>query len=143
MLAASPLKVIRMIVVFYDDLCHVCRREINLYQRFAPNAPIEWRPLSQDRAVIQAMGITHTEALMTLHAQDAQGQWHLGVDAFVLIWQQFKYGAWFAACLRAPIIYPCLKWGYQRFAKRRFERLSHCQLAQQQEQEQKQKNTDK
>ena len=49
--------------------------------------------------------------------------------AFILIWSQLKYWNILAVIVKLPIINQFTKLIYNYFAKYRFNKLSHCQLA--------------
>ncbi len=62
--------------------------------------------------------------------QKIKREMHIGVDAFILIWNELSIGWRFLSVLAGlPIIRPILGWVYRRFASYRFARLEHCQIA--------------
>ncbi len=126
-----------MISVFYDGKCGLCRREIEHYQRITPDAVFEWVDITVDASAIQKLGVPYADGLKLLHAQDSQGKLHVGVDAFVLIWQQIPHWRIVAIIVASPFIRPIANSAYRRFAAWRFNRLSHCQIADQSEEKRK------
>ena len=119
-----------MIKVYFDGKCGLCSKEIRYYQKIAPSAVFSWCDIAHDPAPLAPLGIGQAEALRLLHAEDDEGQLHIGVAAFILIWKQLHSG-WrlLAALAGLPIIKPLLEGVYRRFATYRFARLSHCQIA--------------
>ena len=118
-----------MITVFYDGKCGLCRREIEHYKRIAPAGVFEWVDITVDNSATQKLGISYADGLKLLHAQDLQGKLHIGVDAFLLIWQQIPRWRIVATIVSFPIIRPVATMAYRAFAAWRFNRLSHCQIA--------------
>jgi predicted DCC family thiol-disulfide oxidoreductase YuxK len=118
-----------MITVFYDGKCGLCRREIDHYKHIAPQDVFEWVDITVDASAIQKLGISYADGLKLLHAQDAQGKLHVGVDAFILIWRQIPRWQVLAIIVGAGFIRPIANFAYQAFAAWRFNRLAHCQIA--------------
>ena len=118
-----------MISVFYDGKCGLCRREIDHYKRIAPVGVFDWVDITVDTSVTQKLGISYADGLKLLHAQDSQEKLHVGVDAFILIWQQIPRWRILAIIVGAGFIRPIANFAYQAFATWRFNRLAHCQIA--------------
>ena len=118
-----------MITVFYDGKCGLCRREIEHYKHIAPEGIFIWQDITSDASTLESLGIVYADGLKLLHAQDAQGKIHIGVDSFLLIWQQIPRWGILAKIVAAPLILPLVNIIYHRFAAWRFKRLSHCQIA--------------
>ncbi|KUJ71497.1 thiol-disulfide oxidoreductase DCC family protein [Thiomicrospira sp. WB1] len=119
-----------MIKVFYDGKCGMCSKEIRHYQAVAPGGVFDWvdiTTLSLRR--LDDEGLDRVEGLKHLHAKDEAGQMLTGVDAFLLIWQELARWRLFAKIIRLPGIYALTKRIYRLFARWRFHRLSHCQMA--------------
>jgi predicted DCC family thiol-disulfide oxidoreductase YuxK len=70
-----------------------------------------------------------------LHAKDHNGQMHMGIDALLLIWKQLKRWHILAIVVGLPIIHQIADVSYRAFAKWRFKRFAHCQLAAKKEEE--------
>lgn len=116
-----------MITVYYDGICHLCAREIAYYQRIAPPGLFDWQDIARNAAPLMDLGITQAEALELLHARDDEGRLHVGVAAFLLIWQQLPRWRVLAAVIGVPPLRWLAEQAYRRFASWRFARLSHCQ----------------
>jgi predicted DCC family thiol-disulfide oxidoreductase YuxK len=54
---------------------------------------------------------------------------HVGVDAFLLIWQQIPRWRMLGVLVGLPLVRRFANTAYHAFATWRFKRLSHCQLA--------------
>jgi len=118
-----------MIRVFYDGKCGLCRREIEHYKRIAPVGVFDWVDITVDASSLEKLSIAYADGLKLLHAQDAQGKLHVGVDAFILIWRQIPRWRVLASIVGAGFIRPVANIAYRAFAAWRFNRLSHCQIA--------------
>ena len=117
-----------MITVFYDGKCGLCSKEINYYKKIAPPNVFDWQDITQSSEKLTSAGITLEEGLKNLHAMDNNGQFHVGVEAFVLIWQQLDRWRTLAFFISLPMIHQTAKVAYKIFATWRFKRLSHCQI---------------
>jgi predicted DCC family thiol-disulfide oxidoreductase YuxK len=118
-----------MITVFYDGKCGLCRREIEHYKHVAPQGVFIWQDITIDAFALENLSITYADGLRLLHAQDAQGKMHVGVDAFLLIWRQIPRWRMLGALVSLPVVRRAANTAYHAFATWRFKRLSHCQLA--------------
>ncbi|MEO0444237.1 MAG: DUF393 domain-containing protein [Pseudomonadota bacterium] len=123
-----------MITVFYDGKCGLCAKEINHYRKIAPKGIFIWQDITESTDALATAGITLSQGLKLLHTKDQNGELHIGVDAFILIWQQLKRWRYLAFFVSLPIIRPLANSAYRAFANWRFKRLAHCQLAAEQDQ---------
>ncbi|WP_033069518.1 thiol-disulfide oxidoreductase DCC family protein [Thalassospira australica] len=118
-----------MITVFYDGKCGLCSREINHYRKIASEGIFDWRDVTEHANDLEKQGVSVADGLQQLHAKDASGQLHVGVDAFILIWRQLRRWRLLGAIVALPIIHQIAHVVYRAFGKWRFKRLTHCQLA--------------
>jgi|TARA_B110000977_G_scaffold183669_1_gene246537 predicted DCC family thiol-disulfide oxidoreductase YuxK len=118
-----------MIKIFYDGKCGLCSKEINYYIKIAPKNVFDWFDIASNPSNLKHIQVSQHDALMFLHAQDKSLNLKIGVDAFILIWSQLKYWNILAVIVKLPIINQFTKLIYNYFAKYRFNKLSHCQLA--------------
>ncbi len=118
-----------MIEVFYDGKCGVCAKEIAYYRRIAPVGVFAWMDIATDPKPLDVHGISQIDALRRLHVLDDEGNWHIGVDAFVMMWQQLGYWRWLGWFVGLPIVRQIAGAAYNRFADYRFAKLAHCAIA--------------
>jgi predicted DCC family thiol-disulfide oxidoreductase YuxK len=118
-----------MITVFYDGKCGLCSKEINHYKTVASKGIFDWQDVTISTEKLDAHNITLVDALKFLHALDANNKQHVGVDAFILIWKQLKRWHILAYIVALPIIRQIAQYLYKAFAKWRFKKLDHCQVA--------------
>ena len=117
-----------MISVYFDGKCGLCSKEIKYYQRIAPNNIFDWKDIAAEAKHLDPLGVSQEDALRRLHAQDADGKLHQGVDAFLLIWRQLPRWRLLAFLVSLPIIRQLSSVAYNRFADYRFAKLPHCQV---------------
>ncbi|WFS04598.1 thiol-disulfide oxidoreductase DCC family protein [Rhizobium tumorigenes] len=118
-----------MIKIFYDGACGMCSREINHYRKVAPAGVFDWVDVMKDETALQNENVSLADALMELHGKDDNGRMHVGVDAFLLIWRHIPRWRIAAKIASFPPINAALRAIYPIFAKWRFARLAHCQVA--------------
>ena len=117
-----------MITVFYDGKCGLCRREISHYMRIAPSGVFNWRDITVDASPLEQLGVSYADGLRLLHATDKNGDLHIGVDAFLLIWREIPRWRILAMIVALPPIRILANCVYKRFANWRFKRLAHCKI---------------
>ena len=117
-----------MISVFYDDKCSLCSGEINFYKKLAPQAPLKWLGISSSSIELKNAKVKRVDALMFLHVRDNDGMFHVGVDAFILIWRNLPYFKYINYFILLPGVYYLANLIYEKFAKYRFKNLEHCQI---------------
>ena len=118
-----------MIKVFYDGKCKLCSREVKYYKKIAPAGIFNWYDINQYAEELNKDGISLVTGLRWLHAKDENGKFHIGADAFILIWSKLERWHFLAKFTKLPIIHSIANLMYRSFAKWRFNRLQHCQIA--------------
>lgn len=116
------------VIVYYDGKCGLCSSEIAYYRRIAAKGKFVWLDIARDPAPLERLGITQMDALRRLHACDEDGSINIGVDAFILIWQQLPRWKLLAVIVNLPLCRQLAEQLYNRFADYRFARLPHCQV---------------
>lgn len=101
---------------FYNGACPICRTEIRHYQGLEDAGRLGWRNLADDPGALSAHGISAEDAVRRLHALDAEGRLHSGVDAFLLIWRNLGRYRWLAAIVGSRPIRPLADFIYERLA---------------------------
>lgn len=109
--------------VFFDGGCPSCAREIAHYRRVAPGETIHWVNADADDTTLARFGVGRNAAMRQLHAIDEAGNWHIGVPAFLAIWQRIPRYRWAAVLVRALRLTGPMQRLYARWAERRFTRL--------------------
>ncbi|MTI44102.1 putative DCC family thiol-disulfide oxidoreductase YuxK [Roseibium hamelinense] len=118
-----------MITVFYDGKCGLCSREINYFKNRQPLKSIAWCDIARDPSVLSQRNILQSEALMFMRVEDETGKVHSRVDAFIVMWGQFRGWRMLARFLSLPGVHALANTAYGYFARRRFEGYGHCKVA--------------
>jgi predicted DCC family thiol-disulfide oxidoreductase YuxK len=118
-----------VISVFYDGKCGLCAREIAYFKKRRPKTSIAWHDIARHPESLGARDVSQSEALMFMRVESADGRLHSGVDAFIVMWGQFRGWALIARLLALPGIKTLAAKAYRLFARRRFSRHTHCRLA--------------
>lgn len=109
-------------VLFYDGGCQLCRREIAFYRWLDRRQRIQWLDIYARPQALVAFELKQDDAMRTLHLLDANGQWQIGVDAFITLWEQLPGFRTLAKLARWKPAYRLLARGYQWFARRRYQK---------------------
>lgn len=119
-----------VITVYFDGKCSSCSEEIQAYKNLAPSKTFLWKDVANDPSLIEQSGINLEDALRRLHVRDKNGNLHIGVSAFILIWQHLPRLKWqtYAYLLKLPVLFHLATFGYNKMSDYRFSRLSHCQI---------------
>ncbi|MET1415717.1 DUF393 domain-containing protein [Roseibium sp. HPY-6] len=118
-----------LIEVYYDGKCGLCSREIGYYKRLTPRTSIAWNDIATHPQLLQGTGISQSEALLYLRVRNEDGTIETGLDAFLVIWRQFRGWRLLARLAALPGIYQGISFAYRRFADHRFKRHTHCQAS--------------
>lgn len=103
--------------VYFDGLCVVCSTEIRHYQKMAGSENIDFIDITASDFDPIQHGLDPHEIHKALHVKDAAGNLHLGVDAFIQIWEQIPRYAFLAKWARNQWIRRGLNLGYSVFTR--------------------------
>ncbi len=117
------------IEVYYDGICKICSKEINHYKKIAPPATFQWIDIARNGDALKNYNIKQETALKHLHVKDRAGKFHIGVDAFQIMWQHLPNWRILAQVLKFPPVKFLAKILYNSFAERRFRNTTHCQFS--------------
>ena len=117
------------VTVYYDGKCGLCQKEISHYKKIADDGQFIWSDIAHDATPLSLLGVSQMAALRRLHATDSNGRLHIGVDAFILIWQQLPRWRLLAILVGIPILRHIAATFYDVFADYRFARLEHCKMS--------------
>ena len=79
------------LTIYYDASCRLCNSEmqnIKIHDHDNQLILIDCSPADFDDTPFRAEGITQEKMMNRLHAQDAEGNWLVGVDAFEVIYRK-------------------------------------------------------
>lgn len=116
------------IKVFYDGKCGLCSKEIRYYMTLDKDHKFSWIDVTEHYDELSLRGIPLSSALMYLHAIDNEGRLKIGVEAFILIWNNLPGWRILGFLTNLPLLKTIAKFMYKVFARWRFNRLSHCKI---------------
>lgn len=125
----KPILNNQRILVFYDGKCGLCAKEISYYRSVAPEGVFDWTDVTQSSKYLKENDLTLSKTLKLLHVKNIDGVFHIGVDAFIIIWKQLRGWRFLGYLVSLPLIHFLATLLYKNFAEWRFKRLDHCQLA--------------
>lgn len=105
------------LTVFYDGLCPLCSREIEHYRRQPGSERIAFVDITAAEFDASTEGLDPKAVHRHLHAKDWRGDLHVGVAAFIAIWNTLPRYRWAAALAGKPFLRPALDVGYAAFAR--------------------------
>ncbi|AJI53288.1 hypothetical protein LA55_378 [Francisella philomiragia] len=99
-----------MIKVFYDGKCGLCSKEINHYKNIAPENIFEWIDITEiSEESLNKENLDTLSCLKLFHVKDNEGNFHTGVDAFIIIWSQLNKWKKLATIIKLLLIYSFAK----------------------------------
>jgi len=109
------------LTVFYDGSCHICSREMASYQEQDAQGRLEFVDISAAAFDPASFGRSREDFMVQLHVRDAAGKFHLGVDAFPVIWEALPANRlqWLGDLIRLPGFHLLARLGYRTFARLR------------------------
>ncbi len=107
--------------VYYDGLCIVCDTEIQHYRRLVTDDRLRFVDIAAPDFHADDHGRSTDQFMAQMHLKDGLGEWHLGVDAFTLLWHSLPGRHWhvMARAIQSPILRPFARLGYRLFANNR------------------------
>ena len=109
-------------LVFYDDACQLCSKEINHYRKLESYYPIKWVPIHQDLNTVKNFGFSQNTLLERMHVVRGDGVIVTGASAFATIWYSTKRYHLLGKLVHKFHLIPVLEFFYVRFAKWRYNR---------------------
>ena len=119
----------RMIRVYYDGKCSLCKKEIEYYKTIAPINTFVWKDIATKPNHLEEINVSQSSALRRLHVLDNENNLVVGFNAFIVIWSKMKWWQLIALLASLPIINQSLNYCYNWFADWKFRRSSHCKLS--------------
>ena len=119
----------KVISVYFDGKCSLCKKEIAYYKAIAPINTFLWRDIATEPKYLQEINVSQSIALRRLHVLDSKKKLTVGFDAFIIIWSNIKWWRFAALVASLPILNQALNICYNQFADWRYKRLPHCSLS--------------
>ncbi len=108
--------------IFYDNKCNICSKEIQFYKKRNIKS-IEWIGIHNNTEKLNKANISKESSLKEIHIIDENNNVYKGVDAFIVLWKNFKYFRYLAIIINFYPIKILAKFAYKIFAKYRFKKL--------------------
>lgn len=106
--------------VYYNSACPVCNAGIRDQSRRMEACGItdvEWIDVHRSPEAVNEVGAPLEAVREKLYVRDANGQLHIGMDAFTRLWAKTPGQRWLAKLTRLPLIRPLARWSYNVFAR--------------------------
>ena len=103
--------------VFYDGLCQLCSREIDLFKRRVTDGSLAYVDIADPAFDAAAQGVDPVRVHRHMHVRDGDtGNMLIGVDALVGMWECVPGFRWLAWLARLPVLRQLSGVGYAVFA---------------------------
>lgn len=109
-------------IMFYDNGCPICRREVAHYQRLDRAHRVRWVDICEDKEILKDYGLNESDAMARLHAIDSDGRMVKGAWAFAAVWEALPRYRYLAKLLQNLRLLPLLNHIYGPFARWRYRR---------------------
>lgn len=107
------------LVVYYDEECPLCTRLKLSIEHFDLFSTVRFEGVQSAREDEAIKHIPLNALLDNIHASDYRGKLHVGIDAYIQIFDAMRYLLPLSLILRLPIIYQLSRRGYRYVAKNR------------------------
>lgn len=102
--------------VYFDGACHLCSREVEYYRSKDKLQRLEFIDITEPSFSAEAEGLDAKRVNQIMHLRDTSGKIHLGVDAFIQIWNALPGYGIYSKLAGIPVVNRALKVGYTIFA---------------------------
>jgi predicted DCC family thiol-disulfide oxidoreductase YuxK len=106
---------VNVVTVYYDGECHVCSREISVYQK-ADRGQLKLIDISHPDFKASDHGLDPREVQKYFHVRTEDGRVRKGVDAFVEIWKVLPNYRFLVSIAHFPPVNFLMRLGYEAFA---------------------------
>lgn len=102
--------------VYFNSACPVCNKGINGQKDKTAICPIIWKDVHKDKMLVNELDKSISTVRKYLHVTDKNNQQHIGIDAFILLWENSPKEQFKATLFKLPLIKQLAKFGYFIFA---------------------------
>ena len=111
--------------LFFDGACPLCRREIEVIQRFPRSSRVEFTDIAAPSFRARDHGLSFGDLMSEIHAQLPDGRFVTGVEAFRRLYSTIGF-SWVVWITRVPPISSLLEMAYRLFARNRLRWTGRC-----------------
>jgi len=104
------------IAVYYNSACPVCKAGIESQMGKMQECSVEWKDVHSDSTLVNNLDSKLEFVRERLHVVNADGNIHVGFDAFLEIWRNSPKEHWKANFFGLPIIRQIATVSYNLFA---------------------------
>ena len=79
------------LTVYFDGDCPMCSREVSLYKKQKGAADISWIDATKVPLDSLPSNVTREALLEKLHVSDKEGNFYIGGNAFLKLWENLTY----------------------------------------------------
>lgn len=115
----------RVVEVFYDGDCPLCRREIDMIRRMDKRDKIQFTDIAAEEFDPADYGKSMAALMAEIHGRLPTGEWIIGVEVFRKLYGAVGFD-WLMPATRLPGVRHLLDFGYQVFAKQRLRFTGRC-----------------
>ncbi len=106
--------------VYYNSACPICNAGIT-DQRKRMEAcglnNIRWIDVHTNPEALTKIDVSLKQVREKLYVENTNGQFNVGLDAFIYLWSQTNGQRWLAKFFQLPILNQFSHWTYNSFAK--------------------------
>lgn len=103
--------------IYFDGACHLCAREIEMYRKVDADKQLEFVDISLSQFDATKEGLDPVDVHKNFHVKDTSGQFHKGVKAFQIIWDQLGIFRPLSWLYNQPVSSSLMDAGYKVFTK--------------------------
>jgi predicted DCC family thiol-disulfide oxidoreductase YuxK len=107
------------VVSLFDGDCGICTRTARWIGARDPAGRVERLDLRDPESAARFPGLSTDAVRANLHAIDAEGRIHVGLDGVIAVFGVLPRWAWVARILALPGVHPVASLGYRWFARNR------------------------
>ncbi len=104
------------LTIFYDGLCPLCSREIDMFRRRVTDGTLGYVDISLPEFDAKSYGLDAVAVHHSMHVKRQSGEIITGVDALIAMWQSVPGFRWLAWLTRMGWMRPFANLGYVIFA---------------------------
>ncbi len=106
--------------VYFNSACPVCNAGINSQKSKTTSCDVSWNDIHVDNRLAKEADPDIDIVRKYLHVIDNTGQKHIGIEAFIQLWQHSAHEQWKAKVFTLPIVKHVAKAFYFVFANMLF-----------------------